>query len=365
MIYAENLLKFLNKKDINFFSGVPDSILKNFCDIIENNKNHYSSTNEGSAVSLGIGYYLSTKKIPCIYLQNSGLSNALNPLISIMHKKVYSIPSIFIIGWRGSPGIKDEPQHVVKGGITENILKSLNFKYIVLNDQRDFAKLSKLIDYSKKKLTPVFCLVKKNKIISKTKKNKDKNNNKILRFNFLEKLLIEVKKNTKIISTTGYTSRELMKLRENPLTSKGSDFYMVGGMGHSAMVALGISINNKKEVVCLDGDGSILMHLGSLSKIGLFAKKNFKHILLNNYSHESVGGQKTLSKKVNFKTLTKSMGYKKYFFLKNNQNIQNKIKKFLNSDGPSFLEVCIKNESIKNLPRPVDLHLIKKKFMKR
>ena len=151
MIKVETLINLLKKNNSDFFTGVPDSILKGLSSVLQNKKNHMIATSEGSAVSIGIGQYLSTKKIPIIYMQNSGLSNALNPLISIAHKKVYSIPLILIIGWRGSPRLKDEPQHNVKGKITEQILKLLNIKYTIIRSNLDLKKFDKQIKIAKKK----------------------------------------------------------------------------------------------------------------------------------------------------------------------------------------------------------------------
>ena len=171
MFFAEDLFLKLKKNKINFFSGVPDSILKNFCSLLDfkkkNSFKHYISANEGTAVSNGIGYYLSTKKIPCIYLQNSGLSNAINPLISIAGDKVYSIPLFLLIGWRGSPNSKDEPQHMAKGKITEKILKLLNISYIKLKNEKDLKKIDALLKKAKKYKKIVACLIEKNVIKQK------------------------------------------------------------------------------------------------------------------------------------------------------------------------------------------------------
>ena len=270
---------------------------------------------------MAIGYYLATKKIPCVYMQNSGLGNAINPLISISHKKVYSIPMLIIIGWRGAPGIKDEPQHNVKGKITKNILKLLNKKYIILNKDKDLKKLKQLIKFSKKNSMPVAILLKRNILVSHNiKSQKNLNSSIIKRSDVLEKLLKTIKKSTKLISTTGFTSRELNQIRSKKRINKGNDFYMVGGMGHSSMLSLGVSTKTKNDVICLDGDGSFLMHLGSIVSIGKKKRKNFKHLLFNNFSHESVGGQSTNIDKVNIEKLIKSVGYKHYFLLKKARN---------------------------------------------
>ena len=173
MIQLKNFFDFLKKRKISFFTGVPDSILKEFSIYIKYNKiKHIIATNEGSAVALAAGYFLSQNKIPAIYLQNSGLGNAINPLVSILHKKVYSIPSLLIIGWRGAPGFKDEPQHLTKGMITKKLLKLSGIKYCELNSEKNFNQLSKLISYSKKNNSPVACLIKKNTFFKYQKKHK-------------------------------------------------------------------------------------------------------------------------------------------------------------------------------------------------
>jgi len=366
MINVKNLFKFIEKNKINFFSGVPDSILKNTKDYLErkNKQNHIIAANEGSAVSSCIGYFLATSKIGCAYMQNSGLANAINPLISIAHEKVYSIPLLLLIGWRGAPGDKDEPQHLVKGSITTKILKLLKIKYLILESEKDFKKLGELIKFSRKNNSIVACLIKKNILNSKNNNNKNKLSG-ISRENFLKSLLTNINNSTNLISTTGYTSRELYQLRKKYYLKKGKDFYMVGGMGHSSMVALGVSLHSSKDTICLDGDGSMIMHMGSIANIGTYAKKNYKHILLNNFSHESVEGQKTFSENLNFEKISSGAGYKKYFYLDKEKNIKKILKKFLICLGPCFLEVKIKQGVMKNLLRPNDLIKIKKNFMKR
>jgi phosphonopyruvate decarboxylase len=367
MISPEKIIKTLKLNKINFFTGVPDSTLKELIYSIEKNKHnkHMPATNEGSAVSLGIGYQLATKKIPAIYLQNSGLSNALNPLISIAHKKVYSIPLLLFIGWRGAPDEFDEPQHLVQGKITLNILKLLNIKYCILKSNNDIKGLKKIISFSKKNSVPVACLIKRNTLINEKETNVEcEKKFKLKRSDVLRFVLKKIQKGTKIISTTGYTSRELHQIKKNEKVKRGKDFYMVGGMGHASMVALGVSLLKKNKVLCIDGDGSLLMHLGSLNTIGFFAGKNFKHVLLNNQSHESVGGQKTLLDKVNFKYLSMGLGYKKYFKCLTYKDLYSVFPFFLRSKGPSFLEICISKGTLKNLSRPRDLLSIKKDFIK-
>ncbi len=363
MISPKKLYKNLKNNGIKRFIGVPDSVLKNFLQVIPKKEN-FISNNEGSAISFGAGYHLSTSKLPLIYLQNSGLGNAINPLISITHKKVYSIPLILLVGWRGSPDQKDEPQHLVQGKVTKSFLKLLGIKFLILNNDKDLDKIKKLINFSKNNNSPVAILVKNGKFekidgIEKSKKNQSN----IKRINFLESLLKKIGKNYKLVSTTGYTSRELYQLRKEGKYS-GSDFYMVGGMGHVSNVALGYSKFSKKKIIVLDGDGSLLMHLGSMVNCGVLAGKNFKYILLNNSSHESVGGQKTLIDKIDLKYLSMALGFQNYIELKSKKDLEKKLNYFLKSSNKVFMNVKIMEGSIKNLSRPKNFLKIKKTFMR-
>ena len=367
MILLKDLLNNLKKNNISFFTGVPDSILKYFCNYLTklSKKKHIIAVNEGSAISLGIGYYLSKKRIACVYLQNSGLGNAINPLISIAHKKIYSIPLLLIIGWRGSPKKNDEPQHILKGKITKNLLKLLGIRFCILKKKKDLVKMDKLIKFANRTKNTVACLIEKDILIAQKKLiKKAKIQFLPFRRDLILELLKQISKNTKIISTTGYTSRELMQIRNENNLFKGQDFYMVGGMGHSSMVSLAYSLKSKKKVICLDGDGSLLMHMGSLRTIGFFGNTNFKHILLNNNSHESVGGQTTNAYKINFNNLTKSLGYKNFFKVSKVKKFKSIIKKFLKCKGPSFLEANISEGTINNLPRLKNFIKVKKQFMK-
>ena len=271
---------------------------------------------------------------------------------------------LLIIGWRGSPNKKDEPQHNVKGKITPQLLKLLNINFCILRKKKDLFKLDKLIKKSYRIKPTVACLIERNVLkTEKTCKQIITNRNFSLRKDFIFELLKQISNNTKIISTTGYTSRELTQIRKENKLFKGNDFYMVGGMGHASMVSLGYSLNSKKQTSCVDGDGSVLMHLGSLRTFGYVGNSNLKHILLNNNAHESVGGQPTTAMGIDFKKLVKSLGYKSYFKVSQKNKINSTIKKFLSSKGPSFLEVLISIGTLDNLSRPSDLIKIKNKFM--
>lgn len=361
MINPIDLLKKLQKNKIDFFTGVPDSVLKSFIELIPR-KNHYMAQNEGSAISLATGFHLSTKKIGLVYLQNSGLGNSINPLTSIVHKEVYSIPLLLLIGWRGSPNSKDEPQHLVKGKITIELLKLMKIKYIILDNKNHLNKINGLINYAKKNNCPVALLIKNN-FLEKIQTKKYSRNNKYPSRSFIiTNILKNLEKKTKLVVSTGYNSREVNQIRKQEKLTNGKDFYLVGGMGHTSNISLGISLKTSQQVVCLDGDGAMLMHLGGFINVLLYGKKNFKYVLLNNNCHESVGSQKTFINNMDIKLFSKSLGFKNYFETKEKQNFTKVFNKFYKSSGPSFLNVFIKEGSIKNLSRPKNFLNIKKKF---
>lgn len=366
MISVENLINLLKKNSVDFFTGVPDSILKNLSlHLYKQNKNkHLIASNEGGAVSLAIGYYLSTKKLAAVYMQNSGLTNALNPLLSLAHKRVYSIPMLLIIGWRGAPGIKDEPQHLIMGNLTKKFLNLSGIKFITLKNDKDLVSLSKLIKFSKKNKKPVACIIKNNQLLTNKKRGLNiTNKNLPTRASVLKEILNTAEKKTKIISNTGYASRELFQIRSEK-KYKGKDFYLVGGMGHTSMVALGNAIFHKGQTICIDGDGSMLMHLGSLNLYNQFKNINLKYILLNNNSHESVGGQPTYINNLDLIKIAQGFKFGKIYNVKSKQNLSRILKLFFKSKKISFLEVKIKNTTFKKLIRPQNFNKIKSLFLK-
>ncbi len=365
MINTKKFFGILKRRGINFFSGVPDSCLNEFCNELSNHKDitNLIAANEGSAVSLGIGYNLATSKIPCIYMQNSGLGNATDPLTNLISKSIYNLPMILLIGWRGAPSIKDEAQHDIQGKILLDSLKLFRIKSIVMETEKDFKKAENLINYAKKKSARV-ALIFKPKTLTKVKHSHKENKNKILREEFILELIKNINKKTKIISSVGFNSRELFFIRKREKIKNGKDFLMVGGMGHTAMTALSISKYVKSKVICLDGDGSFIMHLGALSILKNFKATNFKYILIDNEAHESIGMQPIFINKIDFKNLSKSFGFKNFFLIREKKEIKIKISNFLKYKGPSFLHVKVKVGTIRNLPRPKNFLNIKKNFLK-
>jgi len=349
---------FLKKKGIDFYVGVPDSLLKNFSYYVSKKlspKKNIISANEGSAIAIASGYNIATGKIPLVYLQNSGLGNAINPILSLADKKVYSIPMLVMVGWRGQPGTKDEPQHLAQGNITLSLIKSLKKRYKILNgnQKEDLIKTQDALKIAKKLQEPVFLVVKKNTFKKVT--NFEKNKSNLLSREHVIYLITEVfKKNFKIISTTGMISRELYEIRIKKNEKTTNDFLTVGSMGHASQIALGISLNSKKRIICIDGDGAFLMHMGGASTIGNLRLKNFIHIILNNASHDSVGGQPTSALSTSLAKVAIACDYKNVAGpLRTEKSILKNLELCLKKKtGPYFIEIIVKKGSRDNLGRP-------------
>ena len=356
MIEPSSFYNELKKEEIDFFVGVPDSLLKNFCSFVDDNiekDNHIIAANEGNAISIASGYHLATKKIPVVYMQNSGLGNCINPLTSLADKEVYSIPMLLIIGWRGEPGKKDEPQHLKQGRITREQLKILDIDYFVIDENTDEKScLEKVIKRINKNSSPVAILVRENTFKKYKLKNKQKTIYKLKREEAIEEIINLSNDSDIFISTTGKTSRVLYEIRKNKGEAQ-KDFLTVGSMGHVSSIALGVAIGLKKQrVICLDGDGSLIMHLGSLPIIGAISPKNLIHVILNNCAHESVGGQPTVANEIDFEKLSSALNYKNFFQSSNVKQINDCWSQLIDSEGPSLFLINIKSSSRKDLGRP-------------
>ena len=354
MISIDDLIYQLKKNNLNFFSGVPDSLFKDFCFEIEKKfkSSHHIAANEGSAIGIGIGYHLKTNKIPVIYMQNSGLGNAINPLISLADSNVYKIPLFLIIGWRGEPNNKfiDEPQHLTQGKETINFLKNLKIKFKIINSKSNIKKIIKdLKKYSQKTKLPVCMLIKRNSFAKKILKKKENKNKFFFREDLLKIIVNKLPVNSILVSTTGILSRELNEIIKKQ-GKKINYFMCVGGMGHAISVATGIALNTKKKVFCLDGDGALTMQMGSLATSAL--QKNIVHILFNNFGHESVGGHKTSADHVKFYKLAYSLGYKYVNICKNKKEVENAISNGIKCDKSFFVEILCKQGHRKNISRP-------------
>lgn len=357
MIKNSYFFDLLKDNGVNFFAGVPDSLLKYFSAYIMDNtsdKEHIITANEGGAIGLATGYHLATGKIPLVYLQNSGLGNALNPLVSLADKEVYGIPMILLIGWRGKPGLKDEPQHIKQGLIQNDLLKVLDIPFLIIGpDTNDLgASVSQIIKTAKDKSCPVAIVVEPNTFEKYKLKTCPQNNYQLTREEAIEVILENISLKEIVVSTTGKTSREVYECRERRKEGHQNDFLTVGSMGHASQIALGLALNTKKRVICLDGDGAVLMHMGSLAIIGSTAPKNLIHIVLNNGCHDSVGGQPTAGFKINLTKIAKGCGYLLVKTAANKASLRKVIKKALKQKGPSIIEVFVQKGARSDLGRP-------------
>ena len=357
-IKPADFYKKLISHGVEFFTGVPDSLLKEFCLCIDDSiveDKHIIAANEGNAVALAAGYYLAQKSIPLVYMQNSGLGNAINPLLSLCDSDVYSIPLLVLVGWRGEPGVKDEPQHTKQGKVQLELLKALDIPYKIIsqNDNQFAMQISNGVEIAKTENRPVVFLIKKGTFEKYTTEIEKSPIQCMKREEALEIILRNLDDNTIVVSTTGKTSREIFEIREKNGQSHEQDFLTVGSMGHCSAIALGIALAKPhRQVVCIDGDGAMLMHLGSLTSIAILKPKNFRHILMNNEVHESVGGQKTAAKELDMTAIVNSLGSSKIFNAKTPADLEQKFIDFVSCPGPSFLEVKIQSGSRENLGRP-------------
>ena len=368
MIEPSEFVKCLSKTKIDFFTGVPDSLFKSLCIYLEKKqkKNNFITANEGSSVGLAIGYYLAKKKLPLIYLQNSGLGNAVNPLLSMANDKVYGIPLFLLIGWRGEfykkKQIKDEPQHRKQGLVTEKLLKVLDIKYKILNKNTNLEKTIKdLAKYALEKNKPVGLLVRKN--IFKNNLKKKITSNYFTREDALKAVVKNIPKNSIKISTTGMLSRELNELNLINNSTKNT-FMCVGAMGHTISIASGIAISKpNKKIFCFDGDGSFLMHLGASTTSANL--KNIIHIVFNNRSHDSVGGHDTSAPDLNLKDIAIKLGYGICKIAKSEKQIKKVLKNQIKNKKNLFLEIICSRGNRKNLTRPgKPLKIYKQEFLK-
>lgn len=345
-----------------FFTGVPDSLLKPLVDYLidncQDNKNHVIAANEGNAVAIGAGYHLATGNVPVIYMQNSGEGNAVNPIASLLHPEVYGIPELFIIGWRGEPGVKDEPQHVFQGEITLKLLEILEIKYYVIRDNTTLQELSRMMEIIQKLLQQgksAALVVAKGALIYKKKQYA--NGYLMKREDVLEHILAVTGDNP-IISTTGKTSRELFELREknklvDDVNVHSRDFLTVGSMGHSSSIALGMALQlPEKKIWCIDGDGAILMHGGAMAIIGKAQPENLIHVVINNEAHESVGGQTTAANAVDLTAMATACGYKYAHCVADFASLDKILEKYAELKGLRFLEIKAAIGSRTNLGRP-------------
>lgn len=355
MLNTSEFFDFIQTKGVDFSTGVPDSLLKDFCAYVADNSNDIIAANEGACIGIAAGYHLATGKIPLVYMQNSGFGNTINPLTSLTDPEVYSIPMLLMVGWRGRPGVKDEPQHVKMGRINEAMIESLEIPYCILS--KDMAEAQKQIDkafeYMSTEKAPYILLIEKETFEPYKLKSAKPDTYPMSRERAIEILLERLSDDDVMVSTTGKTSREVFEVREARNEPHFRDFLCVGNMGHTSQIALGIALGKpNRKVICLDGDGSFLMHMGSAAVVGDQAPKNLRYILINNGAHESVGGQPTVGFSTDFKRIAEACNFKSVSTASSEEELSQNIDEFLEKDGPSMLEINVKKGSRADLGRP-------------
>ena len=355
---VEKLIETFNKNNINSFFGVPDSLLKDLCSYIEDNSNklnHTITANEGNAIAMACGHYLATNNPAVVYMQNSGIGNCVNPLLSLVDEEVYNIPLLMIIGMRGEVGVKDEPQHIKQGRVTSDLLKAMEIEHSFLpfEDKEAQDKIQKVIEYIKATKKPYAILVKKNTFEKYEKLNKYQNNYIMTRQEAIETIVKKTNNRDIFVSSTGYISRELYETREKLNQNHTQDFLTVGSMGHANSIALAIAQEKKdRNIYCLDGDGAILMHMGAIPVIASKKLDNFKHIILNNEAHDSVGAQPTVAKTTDFCKMALSCGYKEAYCVDNLDDLNKVLDTFTSKKGTQLLEIKVKCGAKADLSRP-------------
>jgi phosphonopyruvate decarboxylase len=361
MISPQAFYQRLAQGGVNFVTGVPDSLLKDFCtfaDATLPSDQHLIAANEGSAVALAAGTYLATQGIPLVYLQNSGLGNAVNPLLSLADSEVYGIPMILLIGWRGEPGVHDEPQHVKQGRVTPAILDAMEIPYQVLDGVPETAAASAdwAVAEARRRSAPVALLVRKGAFGKPEKKRvpQTRSGLSLSREEAIGCVTTHAPATARFFATTGHISRELYEQRKSLGQSRANDFLTVGSMGHCSQIALAYALRQPETpVICLDGDGAALMHLGGFSNIGTSKAANLLHIVVNNGVHGSVGGQPTVAMDMSLTGIARACGYKQVSGpVATAEDIETAVKHLTSTPGPSFLEIQVNLNVRDDLGRP-------------
>lgn len=356
---ASEFLTKMKTLGIETIIGVPDSTLKQFCDEIQLNPQglkHFTPANEGAAIGIAVGEYLASGHPACVYMQNSGIGNTINPICSLTNNEVYGIPMLLVIGWRGEPGVKDEPQHVFQGKITCELLDTVNVPYSVIDADTSIDNVASIMKEAKEAFAQdkQYAIVVKKNTFEKGEKFTWNNGNDLVREDALGEIVKTVPKDTCIISTTGKISREVYE-RSNEIHGSHENVFMtVGGMGHASMIAYGVAERKQdKQILCIDGDGAALMHMGAMAFIASHAPHNYFHVVINNQAHESVGSMPTDCGQISFAEVALTLGYKEAHVIECLEDVRKvgediKLKK----TGPILYEIKVSLDSRTDLSRP-------------
>ena len=369
MVRPDFFVNTLKEHDIDFYAGVPDSLLKNICAYITDNlpaQQNIIAANEGGAMGIAAGYHLATGKVPVVYMQNSGEGNIINPLASLTDKGVYNIPVLLVIGWRGRPGVHDEPQHVKQGKVTTGLLNTMGINYAILpKDEEGAAKQIKIAADFMKATNECFALViEKDTFDAYKLQNVEVNDLTLSREEAIRKVASSIEDNACIVSTTGMISRELFEARTAWNQGHERDFLTVGSMGHASQIALGIALQKSdRRVYCFDGDGASIMHMGNMAITASMKCKNYVHVVFNNGAHDSVGGQPTVGLKIDLCAVANAVGYKAAYSVETMAELESKLSELKYEEGPVLLQICVKKGNRKDLGRPTTTPVQNKKAL--
>jgi phosphonopyruvate decarboxylase len=370
MIDPARVVDRLGELGVRFYTGVPDSLLKHLSSHLMASlprTSHVITANEGAAVAMAIGHHLRTKQTALVYLQNSGFGNAVNPLLSLADEEVYGIPMLLLVGWRGQPGVSDEPQHVKQGRVMQPLLEALDLPWSVLPTEPADADecLRVAVQTAAQRRSPYVVLVEKDTFTApaaapdpapaaaRTSGARAAGTELPTREEALTALVDALGDRTVNVATTGMLSRELFELRQRSAHGGDLDFLTVGGMGHASSIALGIAMReHEREVWCLDGDGAVLMHLGSLVVIADHAPDRLFHVVFNNGVHDSVGGQPTSIGVVDLAATARAVGYRYAASVHRLADVPEQVERLRTAGGPSLLELRVRPGNRPGIGRP-------------
>ena len=349
---------FIKIVGADFYTGVPDSQLRALCDCLTakygtDARHHIIAANEGNAAALAAGYHLATGRAAAVYLQNSGEGNIVNPMASLLHERVYGIPCLFIIGWRGEPGVHDEPQHIYQGEVTLKLLEDLGIAYSVIGKETTEAELRRSMEGFRTLLAAGSCaaFVVRKGALTDAPKVFYENANSMKREEIIRRL-VRVSGEDPIICTTGKASRELFEIREANGQGHAYDFLTVGSMGHASSIALGVAIRKPERTIwCIDGDGAMLMHMGAMAVIGEYRPGNLVHVVINNGAHETVGGMPTAAG-VDLVGIARACGYPHAVRVGDYDSLDRELAAAKSRGELSFLEAACSLGARENLGRP-------------
>lgn len=358
MIRPEYFIETLRGLGIDFYAGVPDSLLKNICAYISDTmdeRHNIITANEGGAVGLAAGYHLATGKIPVVYMQNSGEGNIINPLASLTDKDVYGIPVLLVIGWRGKPGVHDEPQHVKQGKVTLPLLDTMGVPYQVLSKDEAEAgrQLKEAVDRMNATSEVYALVIEKDTFEPYKLQNVVNRDLPLSREEAIQKVAASIGEKDVIVSTTGMISRELFEYRTAMGQGHERDFLTVGSMGHASQIALGIAMEKQdRRVWCFDGDGASIMHMGGMAIVASKHPENYIHVVFNNGAHDSVGGQPTVGLDIDLPAVARAVGYADACSVTTEEELSQSLANLKSAKGPVLLQVCVRKGNRKDLGRP-------------